>query len=1112
MINVGQAVGYLDLDISGFTTGIQSAIKQLKSLDDATLTSEKKFENFGSAATTMGKTLTKQITVPLAAVGTASIAASVKFESAFAGVIKTVDATEQEFAQLRTGIKELSERMPQSAAAIAEVAEAAGQLGIKTENILSFTETMIQLGDATNLTSTEAATALARLANITQMSQDDFDKLGSVIVELGNNLATTESEIVDMSLGIAAAGKQVGLSEAQIMSFAGALSSVGIESAAGGTAISKLMIQMQLAVETGNNDLKAFSQVAGMTVKDFTKLFKEDAASALTSFIYGLNDAERNGMSAIAVLDNMGFSEVRLRDTILRAAGAGDLFTKSLEMGNKAWDKNAALQNEATKRYETTESKLSMLRNQVVNLGIEIGDELLPLFKKVIQKISDFLKWFKSLDSGTKSMIVRIGLLVASIGPLLIIIGKISTGISALIKIGTAVKTFLIAFNAKTIAATGSVNAMAYAQTALNTVLKANPYILVATLIAGIVTATVGWIAKTREQTSAENNLSDAMKNAISEYNNSIQTIDSETKSMQANIIVADNLVSKLYALEEQSGNTTEKKQQMKAIIEQLNNLIPDLNLSLDDETGKLNLQRNEVEKLITSYKNLAISKAYSEKIEAEAKRYVEATEQLEKAQEDLKKANEDMENYEYRGAFVLDIRNTTEITKRQVAAENVIKEMNDIIKESQENMDIYQKKYEDLTKTVYDNSNQTKESTETSIEQIKKETEVKQEEKEKQIGYEKQASKEEVAAARKAAKEREQAAQKAAKAEQKAAEDAAKAEKNRYDKVVDLNKEYAKKIKETNKELEKDITLLNDKYNEQLESRATAIVNSMSLFEKFNAESEYSGRQLLKNLKSQVEGIKEWRENLEVLQEKGISSELLLLQEKGISSELLQQLRELGPSSAGEIEALTKLTEKQLEEYSNLWQEKMQQAQEEATIELRPLRDETDKEIQKVIEESAIKLQELQKEYQDALQELGITITPVAEESGAQIIRAIEIGIDENEESLLNKLYSLKYEIEDIVSSINKTVASMSVVNSSDNGNVDGSHADGLSYVPYDNYKANLHEGERVLTKQENKEYSKNNNGNVNITMKVTGSNAAIVRALKPEFEIDDKREGDSY
>lgn len=205
----------------------------------------------------------------LGGLGLLAIKQGIAFESAFAGVKKTVDATDKELAEFEQGIRDMAKSMPQSATAIASVAEAAGQLGIKNESLLQFTKTMVMLGDATNMTSDEAATALARFANITGMSQDNFDKLGSTIVALGNNLATTESEIVDMAMRIAGAGHQVGLTEAQIMSFSGALSSVGIEAEAGGTAFSNLISKMSLATQKGGEQLEQFASVAGMSADEF---------------------------------------------------------------------------------------------------------------------------------------------------------------------------------------------------------------------------------------------------------------------------------------------------------------------------------------------------------------------------------------------------------------------------------------------------------------------------------------------------------------------------------------------------------------------------------------------------------------------------------------------------------------------------------------------------------------------------------------------------------------------------------------------------------------------------------------------------------------------------
>src|SRR5690606_10371551 len=94
-----------------------------------------KFKLVGKQMTDVGKDLSMKVTAPIVALGTLSTKAAIDFESAFAGVRKTVDATEEQFAQLETGMRDMAQRLPATASEIALVGEAAGQLGIKTENL-----------------------------------------------------------------------------------------------------------------------------------------------------------------------------------------------------------------------------------------------------------------------------------------------------------------------------------------------------------------------------------------------------------------------------------------------------------------------------------------------------------------------------------------------------------------------------------------------------------------------------------------------------------------------------------------------------------------------------------------------------------------------------------------------------------------------------------------------------------------------------------------------------------------------------------------------------------------------------------------------------------------
>nr|DAW04021.1 MAG TPA: minor tail protein [Caudoviricetes sp.] len=413
-----------------------SFANRINKFGDGLIKSGDKIKTFGDNVSSLGGKLTTGLTLPLvASVGLVTKAAS-DYESAFAGVKKTVDETATvSYKNLSDGIRQMAKELPASAVEIANVAEVAGQLGIKAEDILTFSRTMIDMGESTNLSAEDAATAIAKIANILGLTSDEYKRFGSSVVDLGNNFATTERDIVEMTNRLAAGGKLAGLTAPDILGLATAMSSVGIEAEAGGTAMTQTLTAIGNAVSlTGKgaaDDLNLIAKTAGMTSEEFQQAWKEKPVVALQSFIKGLKDAQEKGVNMNAILAQLGMTGIRQSNMLKSLALASDKMGDAVDRSNKAWKENTALTNEANKRYETTESQLKMFKNQVTDLAIEFGGPLLKALrdglkagKPWIDTLAKMAKQFSSMSEEEQRNVLMWAALTAGAGPALTLFGK----------------------------------------------------------------------------------------------------------------------------------------------------------------------------------------------------------------------------------------------------------------------------------------------------------------------------------------------------------------------------------------------------------------------------------------------------------------------------------------------------------------------------------------------------------------------------------------------------------------------------------------------------------------------------------------------------------------
>lgn len=435
---VGSLFVSLRLDTAEFKAKLEDAQKNLNK-------SGRSFEQLGGS-------ISRRFTLPLGLAGAGAIKMASDFESAFAGVKKTIDGTDKDYAKLEKNIISMSKRMPASAVEISRVAEVAGQLGQTKDNVLPFTETMIQLGETTNLSAEEAATSIARIQAVTKFPNDEVSRFGSVIVALGNNYATTESEIIEFTKRMAASGSEFGLTASQIAAVGATLSSTGVNAEAGGTAMQKLFLRLKTAVAQGNEDLAKFSQLAGAeTPQAFQALVKASPEEAFVRIFEGMKKAGESGSGLVGILDSLGINEQRLILSTLNLAKNSDQLRDAMNRQKTAFQENTALTDEYGKRVETFKSKLDTFINRLTSYAIALGNTLIPIVIGVIDAFNGMFDAIEKLNdemnntflgaaikTGVQLMgtfALQLAGVVAVAGPVILAIGKIKLAMGALVQL-----------------------------------------------------------------------------------------------------------------------------------------------------------------------------------------------------------------------------------------------------------------------------------------------------------------------------------------------------------------------------------------------------------------------------------------------------------------------------------------------------------------------------------------------------------------------------------------------------------------------------------------------------------------------------------------------------
>lgn len=422
-VNMGQAIGYLDLDTSKFKSGFKSALADLKTFQSQTATSKDKLAAFSSAATSTGRSLTKGLTVPIAGIGAAAVAVTAKFDAGMSKVQAISGATSGEMEKLRAKAKEMGAQTKFSATESAEAFNYMAMAGWKTNDMLDGIEGIMNLAAASGEDLATTSDIVTDALTAFGLSAEDSTHFADVLAAASSNANTNVSMMGETFKYVAPVAGALGFNVEDVSTAIGLMANSGIKGSQAGTALrniftrmvkptkesAKVMEDLGISVTDSSGQMKDFDTIMGDLRKGFAGLSEAEKAQAASAL------AGQYGMSGLLAIVNSSDKDFnKLKDAIYNADGA------SQEMAETMMD--------------NLPGAITLAKSALEGLGIRIGEVITPAVTKVVRVFTSFISWLSQASDGAVRFAVGMGIILASIGPVLLITGTLTRNVLTLIE------------------------------------------------------------------------------------------------------------------------------------------------------------------------------------------------------------------------------------------------------------------------------------------------------------------------------------------------------------------------------------------------------------------------------------------------------------------------------------------------------------------------------------------------------------------------------------------------------------------------------------------------------------------------------------------------------